>query len=234
MKTDDIDAILLRTLDDGTLSRTERRALSALLEEERADAELQAFFRHRAFDLVKNNFKDPRHLQALDWLEEVLRTQVAALMPEHKPLVAEAHFSPGDECRRAIIGLVSRCRRQADICVFTITDDRITEALLEAHGRGVRMRIIGDDEKAWDPGSDLMRLAEAGVPVRVDRTLFHMHHKFALFDEALLLTGSYNWTVAAARQNEENLVVVSDQRLVQPFVRVFETCWESFAPIGAS
>ena len=41
-------------------------------------------------------------------------------------------------------------------------------------------------------------LAELGVAVRIDRSEHHMHHKFALFDDAILATGSYNWTRSAA------------------------------------
>ncbi|MGE3822383.1 MAG: phospholipase D-like domain-containing protein [Isosphaeraceae bacterium] len=53
-----------------------------------------------------------------------------------------------------------------------------------------------------------------------------MHHKFAVFDEKIALTGSYNWTRGAARDNEENLIVSTDPRLVGPFVRAFEALWD--------
>ena len=49
-------------------------------------------------------------------------------------------------------------------------------------------------------------LEQQGLPIRVDRSDYHMHHKYAVFDGKLLLTGSYNWTRSAARNNEENFV----------------------------
>ena len=70
------------------------------------------------------------------------------------------------------------------------------------------------------------KLRAAGVPVRVDRTDAHMHHKFAVFDRELLLTGSYNWTRSAANQNYENIIVTDDARLATTFANVFEQYWD--------
>lgn len=228
MQRDEIDEILLKTWDDHRLSRGERKALTALLAEHREDRELLAYFRHRAFELARREARDARGREVVDWLEELLRTIEQAESGEHVPVLAEAHFSPGDRCRRRIIGLIELARRTVDACVFTITDDRIAEALLEAHHRGVRVRIITDNEKVVDLGSDIVDLAGAGIDVRVDRTEHHMHHKFAIIDEAFLVTGSYNWTLSAASHNEENIVVSNDRRLVRAFAETFEGLWSTF------
>ena len=92
--------------------------------------------------------------------------------------------------------------RQADLCVFTLSDDRITAEVLAAHARGVAVRIVTDNDKEFDAGSDIAQLRQAGIPVAVDRTDAHMHHKFALFDGTWLLNGSYNWTRSAAQVND--------------------------------
>ena len=88
------------------------------------------------------------------------------------------------------------------------------------------VRLLTDDDKSFDRGSDIERLEAAGVPVRTDRSEHHMHHKFALFDRALVITGSYNWTRSAARHNRENLLVSDDPRLVAPYLRRFDEDWE--------
>jgi phosphatidylserine/phosphatidylglycerophosphate/cardiolipin synthase-like enzyme len=140
-----------------------------------------------------------------------------------------AHFSPGDRCLRQIIRLFENTVRTADLAVFTITDDRISSAILAAHNRGAAIRIVTDNDKAFDPGSDIDRLRDAGIPVRIDRTPFHMHHKFAIFDNRLLANGSYNWTRGAAEQNVENLVLTSDSRLLTAFRAEFERLWLALA-----
>jgi phosphatidylserine/phosphatidylglycerophosphate/cardiolipin synthase-like enzyme len=142
---------------------------------------------------------------------------------------ARVFFSPGEACLDAIVRALGEARRSADACVFTITDDRIAQALAEAHRRGVKVRIITDNDKARDEGSDADALAGLGIPVRKDETEAHMHHKFAVLDGARLLTGSYNWTRSAARNNQENLVLTDDPRLVEAFAREFERLWALFA-----
>jgi phosphatidylserine/phosphatidylglycerophosphate/cardiolipin synthase-like enzyme len=140
----------------------------------------------------------------------------------------DVHFSPGDDCPSAIMTQIEGTQRSLDVCVFTITDDRITSTILDAHRRGVRVRIITDNDKAHDEGSDVGRLSRAGIEVREDDSPFHMHHKFAVFDGRMMLTGSYNWTRGAARNNQENLVVSSDPRLIAPFEREFSLLWARF------
>jgi phosphatidylserine/phosphatidylglycerophosphate/cardiolipin synthase-like enzyme len=113
--------------------------------------------------------------------------------------------------------------------VFTITDDRIADAILDAHRRGVAVRILTDNEKAFDLGSDIERLRSAGVAVRVDESPFHLHHKFAIFDGRRLLTGSYNWTRGAARDNQENFLITPDPHLIEAYARAFEDLWNRLA-----
>lgn len=230
MKRDEVDEILLTTLADRRLSRSERKALGAVLVDHKDDRELLAYVRHRAFEVVRRELGSTPQLEALDWLEEVVRTIASVEGPEPPPSLAEAHFSPGDHCRRRIASLCSLARRTIEVCVFTITDDRITRGLLDAHARGVRLRVITDNEKSVDLGSDVERLERAGVPVRLDRTEHHMHHKFAIFDGSYLVSGSYNWTTSAATANEENIVVVSDPRLLAPFAETFERLWRAYGP----
>jgi mitochondrial cardiolipin hydrolase len=100
--------------------------------------------------------------------------------------------------------------------------------MARAHRRGVNLRVITDNDKLFDEGSDIERLSSAGIPVRVDNTEYHMHHKFAIFDGTLLLNGSYNWTRSAALYNEENYILTGDQRLIRFFAELFNTLWEKF------
>ena len=74
----------------------------------------------------------------------------------------------------------------------------------------------------------------SGVEVVVDNTEHHMHHKFALFDRRILLTGSYNWTVSAARRNCENIAVTDDRRLVRAYGEEFERLLRRAVELGVS
>jgi len=228
MKLSEWEDVLLKTAQDAKLSRGERSVLQEKIKEAALDSSARALLRSRAFAIAREIARDGAPTGAVEWLEEVVKL----LLPptgDGEEVFAEVQFSPGEMCARRILGLLDGCRRSTDICVFTITDDRITDAVLRGHRRGVKIRVVTDNEKAYDEGSDVRRIASSGIPVRVDDSPYHMHHKFALFDGAAVLTGSYNWTVGAARNNEENLVVSNDRRLLTSFSGEFERLWKKFA-----
>ena len=57
-----------------------------------------------------------------------------------------------------------------------------------------------------------------------------MHHKFALIDQSILITGSFNWTMQALMGNNENIIITSEPKVVNPFVEEFGNLWEKFDP----
>jgi phosphatidylserine/phosphatidylglycerophosphate/cardiolipin synthase-like enzyme len=225
MDTRELERALLATLEDGRLSRAERQALSELLRETPLDANKLAQLRARAFALAKQRFSDSGALAVLEWVEDFVKLLSQLDGSARAPTTSRAYFSPGEACLMTILGELGRARHSADICVFTITDDRIARVLLEAHARKVQVRILTDNDKQYDGGSDIERLRSAGIAVKVDDTEHHMHHKFALLDGVTLLNGSYNWTRSAAAFNEENLVVTNEPALVRTFAQRFEALW---------
>ncbi|MFT7639599.1 MAG: cardiolipin hydrolase, partial [Pirellulaceae bacterium] len=138
----EIDKILRHTLSDFRISRSEKKILAQIIDELDADANDLAYLRHRAFELAREEIISPDAEAVLNWLEEVnkvLRSSNAESDPVYE---SQAFFSPGEDCLRKIRGLFKTTVRQADICVFTITDDRISDAIKDAQQRGVKLRII--------------------------------------------------------------------------------------------
>ena len=70
MTPDDVDPILLASLDDHVFSRAERRALKERLDS--ADDSARAYFRFRAFEIVKEKLRDEDRA-LVGWLEEVVK-----------------------------------------------------------------------------------------------------------------------------------------------------------------
>ncbi len=227
MDLDQIRTQFLQTLDDRRLSRSEKRALSHVLDGVSLTPQNLGVLRSLAFEIAVSNFNDVAGRETLNWLEDVVKL----LVPETGTSAAdvECHFSPGDDCPSRIAGLFYAAKQSVDVCVFTITDNRISSAIESAHARGVVVRIITDDDKAFDAGSDIEHLISRGIEVRKDRSPYHMHHKFAIFDCKQLLTGSYNWTRGAAEHNEENFILSGDPRLIGPFQATFDQLWQQFA-----
>lgn len=229
MDFDSLDRRLRDSVQDHALSpqeKVELRELGNALPPDRV-----RFLRNRAFDIAREQIATTPAdaLALLKWLEQVVRTLDATSdLPE---TLSSAYFSPGDACMQRLRGLCTGARQTLDICVFTISDDRLTQVILEAHTRGVAVRIISDNDKQYDAGSDIRRLHEAGIRVHVDPSQYHMHNKFALFDGRQLANGSFNWTRTATEYNDENLVVTNDRNLVRSFAQEFEEMWERYKPL---
>ena len=99
------------------------------------------------------------------------------------------------------------------------------DAILQCHREGITVRILSDNDKMFDQGSDIQMLHRAGLTVKVDNSPAHMHHKFMIVDRSIVLTGSYNWTRSAATRNAENLVVIDDVETASQFTNEFERIW---------
>ena len=56
----------------------------------------------------------------------------------------------------------------------------------------------------------------------------NMHHKFAIIDNLVVITGSFNWTTMAAYYNEENVVALGDKSIVKQYNAEFNQLWKYF------
>ena len=240
MNPDELTRFLSQSLADRKLSGGERSALADWLAKNVATDQHRGLARHTAFEVARRAIADPVAVDVVEWLEDVMKV-LAPLAPPvahapGSPGKDEAFFAPGERCLQQIVHRFGQCRRTADVCVFTITDDRISRAILDAHRRGVAVRIVTDNEKQHDAGSDVQKFHEAGIAVKTDDMHGpadtglngHMHHKFAIFDGTHLLNGSYNWTRGAADLNFENVVDTADAALVAAFAAEFARLWNRF------
>ncbi|EEC11800.1 hypothetical protein ISCGN_021188 [Ixodes scapularis] len=140
-------------------------------------------------------------------------------------------FLHGKTSLRTLTNTLTSARQTLDVCVYMITCDALCDAILSLRTRGRVIRVITNEEGSDMPGSQIGRLRQAGIQVRVNhQTSFLMHHKFALVDEEVLLSGSFNWTRQAITGNHENLLLTADPDIVEPFVAEFQKLWDYFKP----
>jgi cardiolipin hydrolase len=55
-----------------------------------------------------------------------------------------------------------------------------------------------------------------------------MHHKFAIIDESVIVTGSFNWTTQAVKNNQENILFYENKELASRYIEEYNKLWESF------
>jgi len=228
MDQSSIEDWLSETLEDFKLSQSEVLELRELLPQLSSDQ--TSFVRNKAFSLAREiiHLGGDNAVSTLIWLEKIVKTIDSSRLG--KDLIeSSAHFSPGEDCRRKLLDLLVSARVSIDISVFTISDDRLAEAINTAHQRGILVRIITDNDKANDIGSDIYFLIDQGIDIRMDKTDNHMHHKFAVIDKNILVNGSFNWTRSATDYNQENILVTDEIKLVSAYLEEFEGLWKEFS-----
>lgn len=134
-----------------------------------------------------------------------------------------AYFAPSPEPEKAIIQTLQNAQQSAHAALYQLTDPEIAQALLDISARGIDLKILLDDEPS--KGSKGCLLLSAGIPVKQYVDAGIMHHKFAVVDGVLVITGSYNWTTSAQTRNEENLLRIQSLELAQAFESEFQKLW---------
>lgn len=153
---------------------------------------------------------------------------------EHERKVAvgssevEVLFSPQDRVvERHVRPLIQGATKSIDIAVFFLTHKLITKDLIDAHLRGVEIRVIMDATGASNGYTKHELLRAVGIPVKIENWGGKMHMKSALIDGETLVVGSMNWTSAGEWDNDENTLIIRDAALSRHYRSFFDAMWTS-------
>ena len=133
--------------------------------------------------------------------------------PPGKLPPVEVYFSPHGGATDAVVREIRAARHSILVAAFSFTSTAIAQALIDAHRRGVDVRVILDKEQAAEPYSLAGMLHDGGISLRADAMHAHAHNKVMIFDDAVVITGSFNFTNQAEHSNAENLLVIRDRAI---------------------
>lgn len=142
----------------------------------------------------------------------------------------EVAFSPEDDVQARILRRLDQASSSIDVLAFTLTADRIADALIDAAERGVRVRGVLEASRADDLGADAGRLRAAGLGLRLDANPDTMHNKVLIIDRRTVVTGSYNFTQSAEEHNDENLLIIDNPHLAGQYEQAFQALFEVALP----
>jgi phosphatidylserine/phosphatidylglycerophosphate/cardiolipin synthase-like enzyme len=115
---------------------------------------------------------------------------------------------------------IDQAKLSVDVAIYDFNLWSLRDALVEAHRRGVSVRVVAESDNL--DRSEIQELAEAGIPVLGDRREGRMHNKFVVIDRQEVWTGSMNFTVSEAYQNNNNLLHVRSSRMAENYLVEFE------------
>jgi phosphatidylserine/phosphatidylglycerophosphate/cardiolipin synthase-like enzyme len=163
-----------------------------------------------------------------------------------RPVDTTLASSPANHARHEsdVSDVVARhilaARSTVDMAMYNLNVQRIADALLAVHRRGVRVRIVANVESVASPASRFAQLATAGVPVTSNprgpsgQPQPLMHNKFIVIDgrpgasgdsAPTIITGSWNATVAQTFEDANNVVVIRDSAVAGAYRAEFEEMW---------
>jgi len=120
-------------------------------------------------------------------------------------------------CTQEVVDALTSAKKSVLVQAYSFTSAPIAKALVDAHRRGVEVKVILDRSNRTAHYSAATFLAHAGIPVWIDAQHAIAHNKVMIIDGNTILTGSFNFTKAAEQQNAENLVTIRDAALAEQY-----------------
>ncbi|XP_030047885.1 mitochondrial cardiolipin hydrolase-like [Microcaecilia unicolor] len=137
-------------------------------------------------------------------------TCTEALLRPSRPLRCACSLPHAESSLSRLMLRLLSARRSLELCIFSFSNPQLARTVLLLHRRGVRVHLIADSDYMVVKGSQVGVLPKAGIAVRHDQHTGYMHHKFAVVDKTVLITGSLNWTTQAIQTNKENILILED------------------------
>jgi phosphatidylserine/phosphatidylglycerophosphate/cardiolipin synthase-like enzyme len=119
-----------------------------------------------------------------------------------------------------LVEAIKAARQSVDVAAYSLSLNNVRNALIDAHQRGVAVRVVMESENM--DRSDPQKLIEAGVPLVGDRREGLMHNKFIVIDRSEVWTGSMNFTDSGAYEDNNNLVRIRSTQLAENYTTEFE------------
>ncbi len=139
-----------------------------------------------------------------------------------------------------LVQYINRARHTIDFTIYNYNTTEIadiTGALNAAHGRGVEVRIVNDDNLSDNAGWETLNPTIGQItspPSDYYAGIGIMHNKFIVFDaespdpeDAIVWTGSTNFTTGQVNSDPNNVIIIHDQSLAKTYRLEFEEMFGS-------
>ncbi|MEJ7709169.1 MAG: phospholipase D-like domain-containing protein [Pyrinomonadaceae bacterium] len=149
---------------------------------------------------------------------------------------SELNFPPGTSFADRAISAYRAEQQQIDVIMYRITDERHTNEMIAAVGRGVPVRLIHEPDESyrntaysWD-SYNVDRMYMAGVQIKMRKHLGQTHEKLMLLrSQGMAVHASSNWSVSSANSQQEHNYFTKKGWFYQWYVNHFERKWNSAA-----
>ncbi|MBX3012159.1 MAG: hypothetical protein KF832_11665 [Caldilineaceae bacterium] len=137
----------------------------------------------------------------------------------------QIYFAPEDKVVSHLVPLIANAQHSIRFMAFSFTQAELGAALLAQAEAGIDIQGIFEVRGSETASSQLPPLFCAGVLVRQDGNPRTFHHKVFVIDDALVITGSLNFSANADTSNDENVITLQDPAIAARYLAEFERRW---------
>jgi len=139
----------------------------------------------------------------------------------------QSAFSPSPQAVKLIQKTINHAKYNIDVAAYSFTSYKIADALIYAHKRGVKVRVLLDKGQGKRHYKAIEDMRDAGIPIRINRHYAIMHDKYIIVDDKTVETGSFNYTFRAEHSNAENVIVIkNNKKLAHQYTKNWQKLWE--------
>ena len=128
-------------------------------------------------------------------------------------------FTPPSGCASVIASHISKARDSIYVQAYGFTSGEITKALINAHNRGVEVKVLLDKSNIGAKYSKMRDLRASGIEVDIDNVSGIAHNKIIIIDKQKVITGSFNFTTSADIRNTENVIIVNNSEIAKQYIQ---------------
>ncbi len=163
-------------------------------------------------------------------------------------------FSPNsskEDWQLTTNGLIGRILNQAqtsiNLALFVFSDQNIANTLERKNNQGINIKALIDPDfifRSYSEGLDMLGVALSNnCKYEIDNKPWKqnintvgvanlpqgdkLHHKFAIIDDNIVITGSHNWSASANYQNDESLLVIKNSLVTDHYQQEFERLYNN-------
>jgi len=133
-----------------------------------------------------------------------------------------------------IVSSISECESTINFMIFTMTSQTLFDMIINKMKNGISVRGIFDKAQLRSSKEEYLLGTAAecrsdGNEHIMDNHGGKLHHKCMIIDadgdDPIVITGSFNWTLNADKQNNENVLIIHNESLAKIYIECFEMNW---------
>jgi len=137
-------------------------------------------------------------------------------------------FSPDDLVVDRLSMLLGEAQQSIYFLAYSFGSNDLGNIIREKAAQGVVVGgVLESDQVSSEQANpnqveELNLFRQAGLDIRLDGNAEIMNHKIMIIDGRIVVMGSYDFTNRAETENDENVLIIYDEKIAQKFMEEFQ------------